>query len=60
MGKTLVLSNLRKEFGVIIVAIKKQSREMIFNPMPTEKLDANDVIVVLGKKEETQQMKAVL
>ncbi len=55
IGKTLVESNLRKEFGVIISAIKKQSREMIFNPMPTGKLDANDVIVVLGKKEETQR-----
>ncbi|MCP4351135.1 MAG: potassium channel protein [Desulfobacterales bacterium] len=60
IGKNLIESNLRKDFGVIIVAIKKLSGDMIFNPMPSEKLEAGDVIVVLGKKDDMRRMNEVL
>ena len=59
-GKNLVDSNLRKNFGVIIVAIKKMAGNMIFNPMPSETLEAGDVIVVIGKKENLKRMNAVM
>ncbi|MBN2041385.1 MAG: potassium channel protein [Spirochaetes bacterium] len=55
-GKNLIESNLRKDFGLIIVAIKKSTGEMIFNPTPQEKLNVNDVLVVLGKKEDLAKM----
>ena len=60
IGKTLVNSKLRQDFGVIVVAIKKITNEMIFNPLPTEKLDAGDVIVVIGKKDSLARMNQVL
>jgi len=60
IGKTLVSSHIRKDFGVIIVAIKKPSNEMIFNPLPSEKLEAGDVIVVIGKKEDLLRMNEVV
>ena len=60
IGKNLVESNLRKDYGVIIVAIKKQSGDMVFNPTPSEELEAGDVIVVLGKREDLKRMSAVL
>jgi voltage-gated potassium channel len=60
IGKNLIESHLRRDFGVIIVAIKKASGEMIFNPMPNEVLDACDVLVVLGKKEDVKRMYKVL
>ncbi len=60
IGKNLIESNLRKDFGVIIVAIKKLSGEMIFNPMPSERFEAGDVIVVLGKKDDLRKMNEVL
>ncbi|MGD8961728.1 MAG: potassium channel protein [Desulfobacterales bacterium] len=60
IGKNLVDSQLRKDFGVIIVAIKKISGDMIFNPMPSETLEAGDVIVVIGKREDLQRMNAVM
>jgi voltage-gated potassium channel len=60
VGKSLIESKLRHDFGVIIVAIKKLSDEMIFNPMPTERLDEGDVIVVMGKKQNLQRMTEVL
>ena len=60
IGKTLIDSHLRKDYGVIIVAIKKRSGDMVFNPTPSETLEAGDVIVVIGKKEDLQRMTAVL
>jgi len=55
-GKTLITSNLRQEFGVIIVAIKRITGEMVFNPGPGETFNAGDVIVAIGKKTELQRM----
>lgn len=60
INKNLIDSNLRKDFGVIIVAIKKSTGNMIFNPMPSETLEAGDVIVVIGKREDLQRMNAVM
>jgi len=60
VGKALIDSHLRQDFSIIIVAIKKPTDEMIFNPAPTEKLDAGDVIVVLGKREDLNRMREIL
>jgi voltage-gated potassium channel len=60
VGKNLIESYLRRDFGIIIVAIKKSSGEMIFNPMPSEKLEAQDVLVVIGKKEDLTRMNEVV
>lgn len=60
IGKNLIDSQLRKDFGVIIVAIKKISGDMIFNPMASETLESGDVIVVIGKREDLQRMNAVM
>lgn len=60
VGKTLIESKLRQDFGVIIVAIKKPSNEMIFNPVPTEKLEAEDTIVLIGKREDMERLADVL
>jgi voltage-gated potassium channel len=60
IGQTIIESNLRRNYGVIIVAIKKQHGEMVFNPMPSEKLEQGDVIVVIGKKDEMLRMRNIL
>ena len=60
IGKNLIDSRLRQDFGVIIVAIKKMSGEMKFNPMPSDTLEAGDVIVLIGKKEDLKRMSAVM
>ncbi len=52
LGKTLLESNIRQDYGIIIVAIKKPTGDMVFNPAPDEKLAAGDVVVILGKKKE--------
>ena len=58
--ETLVESNLRRDYGVIIVAIKNINGQMIFNPQSSEILDAGDVIVALSKKYLMEQMSEVL
>ena len=60
IGKNLIDSHLRKDYGVIIVAIKKMSGDMIFNPLPSQNLEAGDVIVVIGKREDLKRMNAVM
>ncbi|UCF94630.1 MAG: potassium channel protein [Desulfobacterales bacterium] len=60
IGKNLIDSNLRKDYGVIIVAIKKTSGDMIFNPIPSERLETGDVIVVIGKKDDMKRMRDIL
>ena len=56
-GRTLVESNIRRDFGIIMVAIKKASGTMVFNPLPTEKLVGGDVAVVIGKREELERLR---
>jgi Trk K+ transport system NAD-binding subunit len=34
--------------------------QMVFNPAPSEKLEAGDVIVVIGQKEDLKRMREVL
>ena len=60
IGKTLVESNLRKDFGVIIVLVKKANGEMKFNPQPNEILEFNDVIVMLGKIHDVEKINAII
>ena len=60
IGKNLINSRLRQDYGVIIVAIKKLSGEMIFNPLATETLEAGDVIVLIGKKDDLKRMNEIL
>jgi len=55
-GQTVMGSKLRQDFGVIIIAIKRTSGEMIFNPGPSEEFIPGDVIVVIGKKSELKRM----
>ena len=60
IGKNLIESNLRKDFGVIIVLIKKANGEMIFNPRPVEVIGERDVLVVMGKTEDMIRMSEVV
>lgn len=52
VGKTPVESNLRRDFGVILVAIKKTTEEMVFNPGPAALIEANDVVDAISKQED--------
>lgn len=50
VGKDLVASKIRPQFNLIIIAIKKQSGAMVFNPGPKEVIDAEDTLLAVGRK----------
>ena len=47
-GTTIVDSNIRREFDVAIVAIKRYNDELIINPSASEVLQENDILVTSG------------
>lgn len=60
VGKNLMESNIRKDYGVIIVLIKKESGEMIFGPAPQVILDSGDVVVMMGNIEMLEKLEQVM
>jgi voltage-gated potassium channel len=48
-GKTLMQSGIRSEFDLIVVAIKREKGEMLFNPSPNTEILTGDILVVLGE-----------
>jgi len=56
VGQTLRTANLRGNFGIIVVGIKKPSGEMIFNPDPDMKIEVDDLLIALGKPEDLDRL----
>ncbi len=55
-GKQLRESHLREHYGVIIVAIKNVAGRMVFNPPGETVLAANDILIVLGSREQLDHL----
>lgn len=48
-GQTLAESNFRQQFDAIVIGIiDVETGDMTFNPSPEERLDAGDILIVLG------------
>ena len=56
VDQALLESDIRKEFDLIVVAIKRDHGEMIFNPSPQTKILAGDTLVVLGEYENIKAL----
>lgn len=48
VNKNLIESGIRKRFDIIVVAIKRQGQEMLFNPRSDTIILPGDILVVLG------------
>jgi voltage-gated potassium channel len=57
IGATLQGSGLRQNLGIMIVAIKKASGEMIYNPPPQTRLEAGDIVITLGHRQQLDELK---
>lgn len=55
-GITLAQSDIRQDYNVIVVGIKKASGKMVFNPGPDAELHGGDVFVALGDKDQLQRL----
>jgi voltage-gated potassium channel len=58
-GATLTSSRLRQDFGLIIVAIKRASGEMIYTPPPETAMAAGDTLIALGRRSGLDQLEAL-
>jgi trk system potassium uptake protein len=47
IGKSLAEANLRAQYGINVIAIKRSS-QLILPPLPSEKIAAQDVLIVVG------------
>eukprot|EP00831_Metopus_contortus_P072192 TRINITY_DN65909_c0_g1_i1.p2 TRINITY_DN65909_c0_g1~~TRINITY_DN65909_c0_g1_i1.p2 ORF type:complete len:264 (-),score=67.15 TRINITY_DN65909_c0_g1_i1:714-1436(-) len=60
VNKDLIESKIRANFNLIIIAIKKESGEMVFNPGPKEVINVNDTLLAVGKKKNLAEIKEIL
>ena len=51
IGKSLGESEIRQNYGLIIVAVKKDSGKMIFNPLANYVIEKGDKLIALGEED---------
>lgn len=51
IGKSLEESEIRHNYGLIIVAVKKDSGKMIFNPLANYVIESGDKLIAMGEDE---------
>ncbi|MGC9325067.1 MAG: potassium channel family protein [Desulfomonilia bacterium] len=57
LGQTLKNAPIRKNLGLIVVAVKDSSGKMIFNPSADYTISESDVLVCIGSPDALQSMK---
>jgi voltage-gated potassium channel len=58
-GRTIQESRIRPDVGVIVVAVKKASGEMVFNPSFDTRMDVGDILITMGHREQVDQLAAL-
>ena len=56
VGHSIAEAEIRRNYGVIIVAIKRSTGEMVFNPDPSVKTVAGDTLVAIGKTVDLKRL----
>lgn len=59
-GLKLMDSGIRQEMDIIIVAIRKKTGEMSFNPSSETKIEAGDTLIALGKFRDLDKLRSIL
>ena len=58
-GRSLKDSRVRQDLGVIIVAIKKPDGRMVFNPPSEEAMEAGDLLITLGHRDQLDRLETL-
>jgi voltage-gated potassium channel len=58
-GRTLEESRVRRDLGIIIVAIKKPAGNMVFNPAGTAVLASGDLLITLGHRTQLDRLESM-
>jgi voltage-gated potassium channel len=59
VGRSLRASPIRRELGIIIVAIRKPGAGMVFNPASESLLEAGDLLITLGHRQQLDRLEAM-
>lgn len=59
VGRSIRELELRQRFGVIVVAIRRATGHMEFNPSPDARLQVGDQLVLLGAADKLRELDAV-
>ena len=59
IGTNLATSGLRKDYSIIILAIKSATGSMVFNPPFDTEIKAGDTLVILGRGSDLEKLDAV-
>lgn len=59
-GVALKDSGIRSKYDIIVIAIKKPSGRMVFNPGPGVELEKNDVLITMGDREQLNRLRGAL
>jgi len=59
IGKSLEESEIRQRYGLIIVAVKKESGKMIFNPVASYVIQNGDKLIALGEEDNVSKLSQV-
>ena len=59
VGQSVKESPVKSELGIIIVAIKKPDGKMQYNPTPETVLDAGDMLITLGHRQQLDRLEAM-
>jgi voltage-gated potassium channel len=60
VGKSLKQVQLRRDLGVIVLAIRKANGKMLFNPPADAPLEAGDFLIAMGEHEDLRKLEALL
>lgn len=56
LNQSLYETGIGKDLGIIIVAIKRESEEMEFNPKSTSIIQKGDTLIAMGEKKQLQKL----
>ena len=58
-GRSLKESRVRQDLGIIIVAIKKPDGRMVFNPASDITMEAGDLLITLGHRDQLDRLETM-
>ena len=59
-NSTVKDSNIRRDYNLIVVAIKRDQGEMLFNPNPNSMILKSDTLIVLGEYTKIKELEKII
>jgi len=56
---TLQVCPIRKDLGIMVVGIKKTGKDVFLNPAPDTKIEAGDILIVIGEREKLERLETL-